>query len=107
MAQLAQAGVAQAAVAQAGVDILVSSQLANCVDEWIPLGGWVCISILKLLGRSLCLIHAYGPNSSALFPEFVEETSETQRRVKTNESTILLGDFNAHVGKDAGVYRSM
>jgi len=28
--------------AQAGVSILVSPQLANCLDDWIPLGGCAC-----------------------------------------------------------------
>jgi len=47
------------------------------------------------LERSLCL-QAYAPNSSAMYPEFVEGTSDVLRKVKTNESRIVLGDFNAH-----------
>jgi len=31
----------------------------------------------------------------------VKEISDALRRVKTTEFTILLGDFNAHVGSDA------
>jgi len=60
---------------------------------------------LKLLGRSLCFIQAYGPNSSVLYPKFVKEITEVPRRVKTNESTILLGNFNAEVGNNARVWR--
>jgi len=37
----------------------------------------------------------------------VEETSDALRKVKINESTILLGDFNAHVGNDAGIWKGM
>jgi len=40
---------------------------------------------------------------SALYLKFVEEISCAFQRVKTNESTILLEDFTAHVGNDAGV----
>jgi len=29
------------------------------------------------------------------------------RTVETKESTILLGGFNIHVGKDAGVWKGM
>ena len=43
--------------------------------------------------------------SSALFPNVAEETIDAVRRVKANESTIIMGDFNAHVGNDAGVLR--
>jgi len=54
--KLFYSGVEPAQLAQAEVDILVSPQLASCVDEWIPLGGRVCMLRLKLLGRSQCLI---------------------------------------------------
>jgi len=36
-----------------------------------------------------------------MHPEFVVETSDALRRVKTNESRIILGDFTAHVGNHA------
>jgi len=64
--------------AQAGVSVLGSPQLANCVDESTPLGETVCI--LKLINRSLCLIRVYAPSSSALYPEFVEETSDAHMK---------------------------
>jgi len=56
--KLFYSGVNPAKFAQAVVGILVSPQLANCVDEWIPLGVRLCMLRLKLLGRSLCLIQA-------------------------------------------------
>jgi len=37
----------------------------------------------------------------------VEETNDALRNVKTNESTILLGDFNANLGNDAGVWKGV
>jgi len=55
----------------------------------------------------LCLIQAHGPNSSALYLEFVKEITDALRKVKTNEATILSGDFNAHVGNDAGVWKDV
>jgi len=63
------------------------------------------VCILGLLDRFLCLTEVYGPSSSPMYLEFVEETSDTLRRVKTDDSNILLGDFSAHVGNDAGVWR--
>jgi len=35
----------------------------------------------------------------------VDKISYALRRVKTNKSTIVLGDLNAHVGNDVGVWR--
>jgi len=34
--------------AQAGVGILTSPLLTDCVSDWIPLGSWVCILKLKV-----------------------------------------------------------
>lgn len=52
----------------------------------------------------VCLIQAYGPKSSTLQPEFVEETRDALRKVKTNESMMLSGDFNAQLGYEAGAW---
>jgi len=38
------------------------------------------------------------------FLEFVEEASDELREVEPNESTVLLGDFNADIGNDARVW---
>jgi len=43
---------------------------------------------LKLFSRSLCLILVYGPNSSALYPEFVEGIVDALRRVKTDKTSM-------------------
>jgi len=63
--------------------------------------------MLKLLDGCLLLIQVYAPHSSALYSEFIKETGEGLRRVKTNEPTIFSGDFNAYVGNDAGVWKSV
>jgi len=55
----------------------------------------------------MCLIHVYGPKSSALYPEFVEEITDAQQMIKTSESTIHLGDFSAHVKNDAGAWKGV
>ena len=53
---------------------------------------------LKLLDRYLCLIHVYGLKSSALQPDFVEEINDPLRKVKTNESMILLLGYGRALG---------
>jgi len=52
-----------------------------------------------------CVWCKYNPHdASAKYPEFVEETSDT---VKVEQSTILLGNFNGHVGNDAGIWKGV
>ena len=47
--------------AQAGVGILTSPRLPDCVSDWIPLGSRVCMLKLKVLDRSLCLCRYMPP----------------------------------------------
>jgi len=60
---------------------------------------------LKLSDRSMCLIRVYAPNPCTQYPEFLEETSDALRRVESNKSTIVFGNFSAHVVKDAGAWK--
>ena len=55
-------GVDAALCAQAGVGLLVSPNMAECVVDWVPLGGRVCLLKLRLLERSLCVLQVYVPN---------------------------------------------
>jgi len=47
------------------------------------------------------------PNTSAQYPKVVEKTSDALRMAKANESTILSGYYNAHVGHDTGVWNRL
>jgi len=38
-----------------------------------------------------------------LLCRFDVHRGEVERQSKANESTVLLGDFNAHLGNDAGL----
>ena len=95
-------GFEPAKCAQAGVSTLVNWQSVR-----IPLGGRVCMLRLKLLGHSLYLLQVQGVNAIAVQLEFVEEISDALRWVETNDSTIVLGDFSAHVGNDARVWKGV
>ena len=50
---------------QAGVGILTSPRLSDCVSDWVPLGSRVCMLKLKVLDRSLCLLQVYAPNATS------------------------------------------
>ena len=60
---------------------------------------------LELVNRHLYLIQIYATKSSAMSSELVEEAGDALRRVKTNKSKIPLGDFNAHFGNNARLWR--
>ena len=93
--------------AQAGVGILTSPRLSDCVSDWIPLGSRVCMLKLKVLDRSLCLLQVYAPNATSEYQTFVDEVNDALLRVSPTESTVLMGDFNAHVGTDTDMWKGV
>ena len=93
--------------AQAGVGILTSPRLSDCVSDWIPLGSRVCMLKLKVLDRSLCLLQVYAPNATSEYQTCVDEVNDALLRVSATESTVLMGDFNAHVGTDTDTWKGV
>ena len=67
--------------ARAGVGILTSPRLSDCVSDWIPLGSRVCMLKLKILDRSLCLLQVYAPNAKSEYQAFVDEVNDAFLRV--------------------------
>ena len=93
--------------ARAGVGIFTSPRLSDCVSDWIPLGSRVCMLKLKVLDRSLCQLQVYAPNATSEYQTFVDEVNDALLRVSATESTVLMGDFNAHVGTDTDTWKSV
>ena len=89
--------------AQAGVGIFTRAHLSHCVFDWIPLGSRSCMLKLKVKDRSLCVLQVYAPNVISECQAFVDDVNNALQRVGSTESTILLGDFNAHIGTWKGV----
>ena len=50
-------GVDAAMFAQAGASLFVSPNIAECVVDWVPLGGRVYLLKLRLQERYLCILH--------------------------------------------------
>jgi len=42
-----------------------------------------------------------------MYPKFVEETSDTLKRIEVKESSIKLRDFRAHFWNDAGLWKGV
>jgi len=93
--------------AQAGVGILTSPLLSDCVSEWVPLGSRVCILKLKVKNQSTCLLQVYEvcPNAASEYQAFVDEVNDALLRVSPSESTVLMGDFNTHIRTDTKTWK--
>ena len=93
--------------AQAGVGMLTSPQLSDCVFDWIPLGSRAFMLKLKVKDWSLCLLQVYAPNAVSEYQASVDDVNNALQRVESTESAILLGNFNAHIGTDSKAWKGM
>ena len=59
--------------AQAGVGLLVSPNVTDCVVDWVPLGGRVCLLKLRLQERSLCILQVNAPNIESQYEAVLEK----------------------------------
>ena len=71
--------------------------MPECIVDWVPLGGRVCLLKLRLQERSLCILQVYAPNTESQYEAFLEEVEVALGKATSSESLVLLGDFNAHV----------
>ena len=85
--------------AQAGVDSHKPPFVRLCVRLDL-FGIRICMLKLKVLDRSLCLLQVYAPNAMSEYQAFVDEINDALLRVSPIEPTVLMGDFNVHVGTD-------
>ena len=83
--------------AQAGVGTFVSPLLAHSITDWILLGAKVCLLKLRLQEQSLRIFKMYAPNTETQYQPFLDKICVALKKVIFAESTVLLGDFNAHI----------
>ena len=62
---------------------------------------------LKVLDRSLRLLQVCAPNATSEYQAFLDEVNDALLRGSATESTVLMGDFNAHVGTDKDTWKSV
>ena len=62
---------------------------------------------LKVLGRSLYLLQVHAPNATSEYLAFEDEVNNALLRVSAAEFTVLMGDFNAHVGTDEDTWNGV
>ena len=88
--------------AKRGVAIIIAERWADCLKSWRCVSER-CVTVrLNVAGVWMTLIQVYAPTDDAdsqAKDEFYEEVQDTMNRVPRGDRVIVMGDFNARVGK--------
>ena len=87
--------------------LLIAPQLSHHVLEFSLVNERVVSLRLRARDRSLTVVSAYGPNSSAEYPAFLESLGGVLESAPTRDSVVLLGDLSAHTGSDSVTWRGV
>ena len=93
--------------AQAGVELLISPRIIDPVIEWKPVNERMALLKLHLLKKILAVIQVYAPNVKSNWSEFLDNVSQVMESIPSTNATLIMGDFNVHVGNDSITWQSI
>ena len=94
---------------QAGTGFFVKKKYQNTVIDFEPYNERLCKLRIQSKYNKLTLINTYAPTeekSTEMKEQFYEDLQNLIKKVPKSDTVIVLGDFNAQVGKEE-CYRSV
>ncbi|KAK3530526.1 hypothetical protein QTP86_027890 [Hemibagrus guttatus] len=82
-------------------------QFSCHVLEFSPVNERVVSLCLRAGDRCLTVVSAYGPSGSVEYPTILETLRGVLEGAPTEDSIVLLEDFNTHVGNDTDTWRGV
>ncbi|KMQ82441.1 craniofacial development protein 2-like protein, partial [Lasius niger] len=86
-----------------GVGFVVRGKLRSSVMGWIPVNDRICVLRLKGTFYNTCIICAYAPTDTtdgSIKDTFYDQLDATFDRCPKHDVKIVIGDFNAKLGKE-------
>lgn len=88
---------------QAGVALVLSRRAQRCLLECRPTNKRIIMARFQTIMKPITIIQVYAPTAEAADDEINNFYQELQTQINTtpkNDTLIIMGDFNAKVGKD-------
>lgn len=85
-----------------GVGFVVSNDLSKSITDFVPVSDRVALLRINAIPMDINVIQVYAPTTNATdqqVEEFYADLNTVLRQTKKNEMVIVMGDFNAKVGK--------
>ena len=85
-----------------GVAVWIHRKIAGALVGYEPISDRVLVVRLKAEPRDITLIQVYGPTTAATDEEmerFYQDLSQAVKQVPKGDMLLVMGDFNAIVGR--------
>ena len=85
-----------------GVAVWIHRKIAGALVGYEPISDRVLVVRLNAKPRNITLIQVYGPTTAATDEEverFYQDLSQAVKQVPKRDMLLVMGDFNAKVGR--------